>query len=137
MHTQPRAIISRSNLAHNYETLRKLAAPGQVGAVVKANAYGHGVECVAQTLSELGCKTFFTATTDEAVDVRQTVGDAAGIMVFNGVPDEKADLAKAHKITPIINTLHQLRGWRMHGMSEIGPAVLHFDTGMNRLGLRP
>jgi alanine racemase len=137
MHTQPRATISRSNLVHNYETLCKLAASGEIGAVVKANAYGHGVDGVVQTLSDAGCRTFFTATTDEAVQVRRTVGDDASIMVFNGVPDEKADLAKAHKITPIINTLHQLRGWRMHGMSEIGPAVLHFDTGMNRLGLRP
>ena len=137
MHTQPRATISRANLAHNYHTLRKLASTGEVGAVVKANAYGHGVEGVTQCLSELGCQTFFTATTDEAVEVRAVVGEAATIMVFNGVPDEKADLAKAHRVTPIINTLHQLRGWRMHGMSEIGPAVLHFDTGMNRLGLRP
>ncbi len=137
MHTQPRASISRSNLAHNYKTLCDLAGAGEIGAVVKANAYGHGVERVVQVLAEAGCRTFFTATTDEAVDVRTAVGQDAAIMVFNGVPDEKADLAKAHKITPIINTLHQLRGWRMHGMNEIGPAVLHFDTGMNRLGLRP
>lgn len=137
MHTQPRASISRSNLIHNYSVLCKLAGRGEVGAVVKANAYGHGVETVCQTLSEAGCKTFFTATTDEAVAVRNAIGKNAAILVFNGVPDEKADLAKSNSITPIINTLHQLRGWRMHGMSEIGPAVLHFDTGMNRLGLRP
>jgi len=137
MHTQPRATISRSNLVHNYNVLRALAGDGEVGGVVKANAYGHGVEMVSRTLADAGCKTFFTATTDEAVEVRSAVGQEATILVFNGTPDEKAELAKAHRITPIINTLHQLRGWRMHGMSEIGPAVLHFDTGMNRLGLRP
>ena len=137
MHTQPRASISRSNLVHNYDVLRKLAGSGEVGAVVKANAYGHGVETVSQTLASVGCKTFFTATTDEAVVVRNVVGNDPDILVFNGIPDEKVDLAKAHRITPIINTLHQLRGWRMHGMVETGPAVLHFDTGMNRLGLRP
>ena len=137
MHTQPRATISRSNLVHNYGVLRKLAAPGDVGAVVKANAYGHGVEAVVATLFDAGCRTFFTATADEAVEVRAVVGEEPTILVLNGVPDEKADLAKEHMITPVINTLHQLRCWRMHGMSAIGPAVLHFDTGMNRLGLRP
>ena len=58
MHTQPRASIARSNLAHNYELLQKLASPGEVGAVVKANAYGHGAETVTQTLASIGCKTF-------------------------------------------------------------------------------
>ena len=84
MHTQPRASIARSNLAHNYELLQKLASPGEVGAVVKANAYGHVAETVSQTLASIGCKTLFTATTDEAVSVRNAIGDKGAIFVFNG-----------------------------------------------------
>ena len=70
-----------------------------MGAVVKANAYGHGAETVTQTLASIGCKTFFTATTDEAVSVRNAIGDKGAIFVFNGVPDEKADLADQGKST--------------------------------------
>ncbi|MEL7130230.1 MAG: alanine racemase [Pseudomonadota bacterium] len=137
MHTHPLAKIDLSAILSNWQALGKLSAPGKAGAVVKANAYGHGARQVSQILAKAGCETFFTATTEEAIDVRKAVGSAPEILVFNGIPDQKADLAKTHRLTPIINTLHQLRGWRMQGLGETGPAVLHFDTGMNRLGLRP
>ena len=52
--------------------------------MVKANAYGHGAETVTQTLASIGCKTLFTATTDEAVSVRNAIGDKGAIFVFNG-----------------------------------------------------
>lgn len=137
MQTQPRAIIELSNVISNWQALGKLTKGGEVGAVIKADAYGHGSAQVSPLLAKVGCKSFFTATVDEAVEVRAATGSGPQILVLNGIPDEKADLAKTHQLTPVINTLHQLRGWRMHGLVEIAPAVLHFDTGMNRLGLRP
>ena len=137
MFTQPRATIDLNAIVSNWQALHRLTDGGEVGAVVKADAYGHGATRASAALLDAGCSTFFTATADEGVEVRAAVGDDAHILVFNGVPDEKADLAKAHRLTPVINTLHQLRGWRMHGLVDIAPAVLHFDTGMNRLGLRP
>ena len=104
MHTQPRASMSRSNLAHNYELLQKLASPGEVGAVVKANAFGHGAETVTQTLASIGCKTFFTATTDEAVSVRNAIGDKVPFSFSMGFQTRRPILptkARAREITTL------------------------------------
>lgn len=137
MFTQPRVTIELSNIASNWKTLSDLAGNGEVGSVVKANAYGLDATRVSEALLKAGCKTFFTATMGEAVEVRAAIGDEPEILVFHGITDEEVELAKTHRLRPVLNTLHQLRCWRMHGLVETGPAILHFDTGMNRLGLRP
>ena len=137
MHTQARATIDLSNIAANWTALSKMPGAKEVGAVVKANGYGLDVNPVCQTLVKAGCKTYFTATMAEGAEVRAIVGPEADIIVFHGVTDAEADLAKEHRLRPALNTLHQLRTWRMHGLVQIAPAILHFDTGMNRLGLRP
>src|SRR5258706_9001876 len=50
----------------NWRKLEKTAVPAECAAVVKADAYGCGVEPVARALAGAGCKTFFVATLDEA-----------------------------------------------------------------------
>lgn len=137
MHTQPRATIELSNIASNWKALNTLPGANEVGAVVKANGYGLGAGPVCRALFDAGCKTFFTATMEEGAEVRAILGDGPDIIVFHGIADSEVDLAKDHRLRPVLNTLHQLRTWRMHGLVETGPAILHFDTGMNRLGLRP
>ncbi len=136
MHTQPRATIELSNIASNWKSLASMPGAKEVGAVVKANAYGLHAARVCKTLKDAGCKTFFTATMTEGAEVRAIVGPEPDIIIFHGITDAEVDLAKTHKLRPVLNTLHQLRTWRMHGLRETGPAILHFDTGMNRLGLR-
>lgn len=137
MYTQPRATIELSNIAANWKALCALPGAKEVGAVVKANGYGLGAEPVCRALADAGCQTFFTATMAEGVEVRAIVGETPDIIVFHGVTDGEVDIAKANRLRPVLNTLHQLRTWRMHELDDIGPAILHFDTGMNRLGMRP
>src|SRR5438046_6483318 len=60
----------------NWRKLEKTAVPAECAGVVKANAYGCGIEPVARALAAAGCKTFFVATLDEAVAVRATVASA-------------------------------------------------------------
>src|ERR1700730_1769362 len=50
----------------NWRKLEKAAVPAECAGVIKANAYGCGVEQVARALATAGCKTFFVATLDEA-----------------------------------------------------------------------
>ena len=50
----------------NWRRLEKTAVPAECAAVIKADAYGCGVEPVARALAAAGCKTFFVATLDEA-----------------------------------------------------------------------
>jgi alanine racemase len=116
-------------LARNFRTLRARAEPGECAAVVKANAYGLGVERVARRLAREGCRKFFVATLGEARELR-AVAPAAEIYVFEGaVEGAEATLAKLD-LRPVLNTLEQVERWRGRG-----PAALHIDTGMNRLGL--
>src|SRR3954464_1008737 len=60
----------------NWRKLEKTAVPAECAAVVKANAYGCGVEQVAKALAGAGCKTFFVATIEEARVVRSALPTA-------------------------------------------------------------
>lgn len=122
-------------LAANYRLLKSRHAARNIAAVVKADAYGLGVEAVSKALWGDGCREFFVATLEEAIMLRRTLPDAV-IGVFQGfLPGEERDYA-AHKLTPVLNDLAEVErfvrmtddGWQMTG-------ILHVDTGMTRLGL--
>src|SRR5437868_5856435 len=61
----------------NWRKLEKTAVPAECAGVIKANAYGCGVEPVARALAGAGCKTFFVATLDEARAARAAAPTAA------------------------------------------------------------
>src|SRR6187551_1295919 len=60
-------------IVQNWRTLSSHAAPAECGAVVKADAYGCGLEPVVKALADAGCRTFFVAHLDEARRLRNTV----------------------------------------------------------------
>jgi len=122
--------IDLDALAHNYRMLRERAKPAECAAVVKADAYGLGVERVARRLLREGCKRFFVATLAEAKELRAVAPDAE-IGVFEGAPAGTVDALVALEARPVLSTLEQIERWRGRGR-----ALLHLDTGMNRLGLR-
>jgi alanine racemase len=125
--------IDLDALARNYKTLARHAAPSMVAAVVKADAYGLGVGPVSARLFAEGCRHFFVATLSEGVELRAVL-DAFGdvpIYVMNGPNSDEADVYVQARLTPVLNSPDQIQRWRSIGR----PAVLHLDTGMNRLGL--
>lgn len=119
-------------MAENWRFFKKRAPNAAVGAVVKADAYGLGAVAASRALAQAGARVFFTATFGEALRVRKALGEGPQIFVLNG-PNEKdvAQYADA-KLTPILNSIAQIKIWNARG-----PAGLHIDTGMNRLGLGP
>ncbi|HAA91318.1 MAG TPA: alanine racemase [Rhodospirillaceae bacterium] len=119
-------------IAANYALLVKESAPAECAAVVKADAYGLGLEPVARTLERAGCRTFFVATLDEGLALRNIVNH--DIYVFAGVVQHNAELLASNSLRPVLNDLEQLRLWRKHTNA---PAAVHIDTGMNRLGFPP
>lgn len=117
--------IDLGAVAQNYRTLQKAAAGAAVGASIKADAYGLGMIPVAKTLAKAGCSDFFVATADEAAALRaQTEGN---IFVLNGLRGGSRPIPKG--VMPVLNSLDDIKAWAG------GPCALHFDTGMNRLGL--
>ncbi len=131
--------IDLGAIAANYRLLRRQAAPGACAAVVKANAYGLGLDAVAPTLWRAGARVFFVALPDEALVLRSLLPDAH-IGVLGGLLPGSADTLADAAIWPVLNHLGEVAAWaglaRRIGRSPL-PAFLHVDTGMNRLGLPP
>jgi alanine racemase len=123
-------------IVRNWKALSSYAAPAEVGAVVKADAYGCGLVPVCQALAAAGCKTFFVAQLPDARRLRALAPDAA-IYVTSGVVSGTAPAFAEINAQPVIGNLAELAEW--DGFRSInkwkGGAALHFDTGMNRLGL--
>src|SRR5271155_4843827 len=120
----------------NWHKLEKTAVPAECASVIKADAYGCGVDPVARALAAAGCKTFFVATLDEARTVRAALPSAA-IYVLDGFFQNCGDACAKIDAKPVIGDLNELAEWdvfcRRSGWA--GGAAIHIDTGMNRLGL--
>ena len=133
----PHLTVDLNALATNWRTLQAAATRAgcaESGAVVKANAYGLGIEPVARTLASLGCRRFFVATLPEGEALRDILPDATSCEVH--VLSGPTDPAAASRMTsagliPSLNDHYQLELWKPHRQH---PAAIHIDTGMNRLG---
>ena len=134
--------IDLAAIAANYRRLQSEAAGARTAAVVKADAYGLGAARVGPALARAGAESFFVAHLDEAIALRAALADdapQAAIHVLNGpMAGAEADYL-AHRIVPVLNSLDDLALWQRlaRARDEALPAVLHIDTGMNRLGLSP
>src|SRR5579863_3228957 len=120
----------------NWRKLEKTAVPAECAGVIKADAYGCGVDPVARALAAAGCKTFFVATLDEARAARAAV-PSSPIYVLNGFFQNCGEAYARIDARPVIGDLNELAEWdvfcRRTGWT--GGAAIHIDTGMNRLGL--
>jgi alanine racemase len=131
--------IDLDALAENYGILAGQAAGGiGCAAVVKANAYGLGVDRVAPVLFAAGCRRFFVAQLEEGIQLRGLLPEAE-IGVLGGLLAGLQDDFLAHRLTPTLNSLGEIGIWAGHArrLGEALGADLHIDTGMRRLGLPP
>jgi alanine racemase len=127
-----RAVIDTAAFRHNLSRVRELAPGCRVIAVIKANAYGHGLVTAARALD--GADAFAVARIEEAVTLREA-GCRARIVLLEGFDDASGlELAARHSLEPFVHQPFQvelLEAWR--GPQEIR-AWLKVDTGMHRLG---
>ena len=128
--------INLGALVGNWQALRRRATPAECAAVVKANAYGLGIEPVVHALAKAGCRTFFVADLAEARRVRAAAPDAA-IYVLNGMMPNTGPEFALIKARPVISSTVELAEWDAYCAASgwRGGAALHVDTGMNRLGV--
>ncbi|MBI1202757.1 MAG: alanine racemase [Rhodopseudomonas sp.] len=125
-------------LVANWQLLSHHCVPAECAAVVKADAYGCGIEPVAAALARAGCKTFFVADLSEARRLRPVAPDAT-IYVLNGLMPDTAPVYAELRARPVIGSMLELSEWDAFctGQQWRGGAALHVDTGMNRLGVTP
>ncbi len=128
--------INLDALTGNWRALDALsAATTQTAAVVKADAYGLGVAGTCPALHRAGVRSFFTALTQEAVAVRQAVGQQADIYSFSGYSAITAAELKTHNLIPVLSAPEHVQDFLAAGSPL--PFAVQLDTGMNRMGLEP
>ena len=128
--------IDLDQLAENWKTLQDMVSPAQCASVVKANAYGLGVEHVTPALEAAGCRAFFVATLQEAQKVR-TLSANATIYVLDGLlPGAAASLAQIRAV-PVLASMEEIKEWSQHArtINQTLPTAIQIETGLNRLGL--
>lgn len=129
-----RAEIDLDAIAHNLAVLRAMAAPAKVLAVVKADAYGHGVVPVATRLEEDGVDGFGVALAEEGLELREA-GIRAPIVVLNGVyGGAHADVLEAG-LAPVVYDLGQIEAFDRAAPDRPYRVHVKIDTGMSRLGV--
>ena len=127
------AEISLDALRHNAAVTRRLAGPdAALLAVIKANGYGHGLQAVAQALTD-AAELFGVANLKEALEARAVVPHPLVIM-GPALPSERAEIAR-HGFVPSISSADEARAF---SQAAIGAAVqlnCKIDTGMGRMGI--
>lgn len=130
--------IDLGAIQRNWQLLKLQAQPSvETGAVVKANAYGLGSLRITQALYDVGCRTFFFATKEEALEIKALLPIEANLVVLGGVRHGDEALFISQNIVPVLYSNESVERWLYHcGQQKISvPCFLKVDTGMTRLGL--
>lgn len=133
--------IHLDRITRNYLSLQKRLIRGaDCAAVVKADAYGLGATMVAPELYKANCRHFYVAHATEGVAVRKALNENLGkasIYVLHGAQGLQPQEFLQNELIPVLNSLGDIEQWSAVA-KETGKklsAILHIDTGMNRLGL--
>jgi alanine racemase len=132
-----RIVIDRDVLRSNFREVRSALAPSvAIGAVVKSQAYGHGmVEC-ARIFSQEGARFLVVSLLDEGIKLRDE-GFGEDILLIGGIWPQEAQECVEHGLIPVVSGLEVLGA-----LSEVGQKIqkrvsvhIKVDTGMGRLGV--
>jgi alanine racemase len=127
-----RATISAGALAHNLRVARAHAGAAKVWAVIKANAYGHGLERAARALA--AADGFAVLDFQEAARLRAARIDKPILMLEGIFQEQDVALAAQHALTPVIHHAGQVEMLRRSPPAAPIDVYLKVNSGMNRLG---
>ncbi|MGZ8230544.1 MAG: alanine racemase [Burkholderiales bacterium] len=129
------ATIDLSALRHNLGVVRRHAPRSKVFAVIKANAYGHGLLRVARALE--GADGFAVVELESAVRLREA-GYRQKIALLEGIFDPRElPVLTEHRLVPAIHTVEQIEMLSALSAGCKLDVLLKVNTGMNRLGFQP
>lgn len=129
------ASINTSALKHNLAVVRGYAPHSKVMAVLKANAYGHGVIPVAKALST--ADGFATVDIEDAIRLREA-GFRHTLLLLNGLFNPRElPLVVEHRLSTVIHSQEQIEMFIGSGLPSKTDIFLKMNTGMNRLGFSP
>lgn len=123
-------------LQHNVQRVREYAPDSKLMAVIKANAYGHGLNKIANHLNE-EVDAFAVARLDEAISLRKAKVKER-ILVLQGFSQaDEIPVLQACNLEVVIHTEEQVEILESLNQQGALKVWLKIDTGMNRLGIQP
>ena len=126
------AEIDRSALRHNAKIVRERIGSAEMLAVVKANAYGHGMVGVAQTLAN-DAQLFGVANLEEAITLRKSLPHPI-IILGPAIPEERSTIVERGFI-PSVSTFEEAQAFDHAAADALVPINFKIDTGMGRMGV--
>ena len=128
------AEVDTAALRHNVAVVRALVGERvRIMAVVKANAYGHGVGIVVPALAEC-VEMFGVANVAEAREVRALAADHPVFILGPALPEERTEIAE-RRFVPLVSDLDEARAYAALADGEPLDIHLKLDTGMGRIGI--
>jgi alanine racemase len=130
--------IDLSLLKENLRSIQKRIKPDtKVLAVVKADAYGHGLLPVARELIRLGVPALSVGSLEEGILIREKVSPTIPVVLLLGLQTEEIRACLRYRLTPVLYSIDIAE--RLHQASQRGktpfPVHIKIDTGMGRLGV--
>ena len=138
MYRQNQIVIDLGAIRHNYLLMReRVPSETRVMAVVKANAYGHGMVEVAKTVVAAGASDLAVAIPEEGIELREQ-GIQSSILVLGAATELAAEASIQYELTMTVFEPHMVDVLEQTAARLGKPALMHIklDTGMNRIGLR-
>lgn len=129
-------VIKLDHVAFNIQQIRQLVGKDvAIGAVLKADAYGHGAVEIARVAIQEGCEMLMVATLSEALELRRYF-PRAEILIMGHTPSQYLSLVADYRITQTIFTYEQAEVLKAEGQRLGRDLKVHikYDTGFNRLG---
>ena len=131
------AVVHLDRLAANYENLRRRLTPGvELMAVVKGDAYGHGIAGVYPTLRRCGVKSYAVSYWEDGAALRAAGADDEPILLLADVLGAHYPKVLEHRLTPALFSAEAAE--KLNALAAeagvIQPIQLKIDTGMNRIG---
>ena len=138
--TPTTATVNLDAVRHNARLIQQRAAPADLMAVVKADAYGHGAVEVAQALRDEGVEHFAVARVPEAIELREA-GIEAPIQVFEAPLPEHLPAYARHRLDVTVSSEAVAEALLdlAHRRDDTAPLRAHVkvETGMERIGEAP
>lgn len=133
-----RIYISKENLIHNYNVIKNYANNREIAPVIKANAFGHGLELCGKVYQEIGNRIVTVAYLNEAVKLRES-GYINDILILVPPVEKDVNFIVDYSLETTIAEIHTAKKINDYAKSKGILIKIHIfiNTGMNREGIRP
>lgn len=131
------AIIDTAKLRHNIHQVKQLVANrSEILAIVKADAYGHGLEQMVHILYDEGIRWFGVANVREGLSIRRLFEEAKILILSSGMLPHAREIVR-NRLIPVVSSIDMARALdrEAESFSIVQNIHLKIDTGMGRIGI--